>query len=78
MFTVEEVLQWQGISVVDSLVMTDLCKSKSEARRMIDQGAIKIDDMKVTDHNAVVLFSPDKSKHILVHIGVQLSGRAFP
>jgi len=40
MFTVEEVLQWQGISVVDSLVATDLCKSKSDARRMIDQGAI--------------------------------------
>jgi len=70
MFTVEEVLQWQGISVVDSLVATDLCKSKSDARRMIDQGAIKVDDMKVTDHNAVVLFSPDKTKHILVQIGV--------
>ena len=69
MFTVEEVLQWQGISVVDSLVATDLCKSKSDARRIIDQGAIKVDDMKVTDHNAYVLFSPDKSKHILVHIG---------
>ena len=37
---------------------------------MIDQGAIKVDDMKVTDHNAVVLFSPDKTKHILVQIGV--------
>ena len=69
MFTVEEVLQWQGISVVDSLVMTDLCKSKSEARRMIDQGAIRVDDMKVTDHDAVILISPDKSKHVLVHIG---------
>jgi tyrosyl-tRNA synthetase len=69
MFTVEEVLQWQGINVVDSLVATDLCKSKSDARRMIDQGAIKVDDMKVTDYNAVVLFSPDKSKHILVQIG---------
>ena len=68
MFTVEEVLQWQGISVVDSLVMTDLCKSKSEARRMIDQGAIKVDDMKVTNHDAVILFSPDRSKHVLVEL----------
>jgi tyrosyl-tRNA synthetase len=70
MFTVEEVLQWQGITVIDSLVATELCKSKSDARRMIEQGAIKVDDMKVTDHNAVVLFSPDKSKHVLVQIGV--------
>lgn len=69
MWTVEEVLRWDGISVVDSLIMTGLCKTRSEARRMIDQGAIKVDDMKVYDHNAVVLFSPDKSKHVLVQIG---------
>ena len=68
MFTVEEVLQWKGISVVDSLVATNLCKSKSDARRMIDQGAIKVDDMKVTDHNAVVLLSPDKGRHALVQV----------
>ena len=68
MFTVEEVLQWKGISVVDSLVATNLCKSKSDARRMIDQGAIKVDDMKVTNHDAVILFSPDRSKHVLVEL----------
>jgi len=67
MFTVEEVLQWQGISVVDSLVATDLCKSKSEARRMIEQGGIKVDDIKVTNPKAVLLFSPDKTKHCVVH-----------
>jgi tyrosyl-tRNA synthetase len=69
MYTVEEVLQWQGINVVDALVATDLCKSKSDARRMIDQGAIRVDDLKVTDHNALVLYSPDKTKHVLVQIG---------
>ena len=67
MFTVEEVLQWQGISVVDSLVATDLCKSKSEARRMIEQGGIKVDDIKVTNPKAVLLFRPDKTKHCVVH-----------
>jgi len=67
MFTVEEVLQWQGISVVDSLVATDLCKSKSEARRMIEQGGIKVDDIKVTNPKAILLFSPDKTKHCVVH-----------
>jgi len=67
MFTVEEVLQWQGISVVDSLVATDLCKSKSEARRMIEQGGIKVDDIKVTNPKAVLLFSPDKTMHCVMH-----------
>lgn len=70
MFTVEEVLKWEGMTVIDALVKTDLCKSKSDARRMIEQGAIKVDDMKVTKHDAVILFSPDKSKHVLLEIGV--------
>jgi len=67
MFTVEEVLQWHGISVVDSLVATDLCKTKSDARRMIEQGAIKVDDIKITNPKAVLLFSPDKTKHCVMH-----------
>jgi tyrosyl-tRNA synthetase len=69
MWTVEEVLRWDGISVVDSLIMTGLCKTRSEARRMIEQGGIRVDDMRVSDHNAVILFSPDKSKHVLVQFG---------
>jgi tyrosyl-tRNA synthetase len=70
MFTVEEVLQWKGIGVVDSLVMTGLCRTKSEARRMIEQGGIRVDDMKVSDPNAVVLLSPDRSRHALVQVVV--------
>jgi tyrosyl-tRNA synthetase len=68
MFTVEEVLHWDGINVVDALIATGLCKSKSEARRMIEQGAIRVDDIKVTSHNTSVLYSPDRSKSILVHV----------
>ena len=68
MFTVDEVLKWDGISVIDSLIKTELCKTKSEARRMIEQGAIKVDDIKVTKHDAVILFSPDRSKHVLVEL----------
>ena len=67
MFTVEEVLKWEGISVIDALVLTDLCKSKSDARRMIEQGAIRVDDIKVTNTKAVLLFSPDRTKHCVVH-----------
>ena len=75
MHTVEEVLGWDGITVIDSLIKTELCKTKSEARRMIEQGAIRVDDMRVTDHNAVILFSPDKNKHILVQFDGEKNGR---
>ena len=66
MHTVEEVLGWNGITVIDSLIKAELCKTKSEARRMIEQGAIRVGDIKITDYRAEILFSPDKSKSIVV------------
>lgn len=38
-----------GIEVVDFLVQANWVKSKNEARRNIKQGAVKLNDMKVTD-----------------------------
>jgi tyrosyl-tRNA synthetase len=35
------------LNIVDLLVATDLAKSKSEARRLIQQGGVKLDDEKV-------------------------------
>ena len=65
--TIEDLLQWEGIGLVDALVKTDLAKTKSEARRFIEQGSIKVDDIKVTNPKAVLLFSPDKTMHCVVH-----------
>ncbi len=36
-------------TLIDLLVETDLCASKSDARRQIVQGGVKVDDMAVTD-----------------------------
>lgn len=38
-----------GLRVVDLLVMGGLCKSKSDARRMIESGAVFAGDEKVSD-----------------------------
>ena len=65
--TFEDVLTWDGIAVTESMVMTGLVKTKSEARRMIEQGAVKVDDIKVTNPKAVILFSPDRMKHCVIH-----------
>ncbi len=43
-----------NITVVDILVKADLCPSKSEARRAIQQGGVTIDDEKVADVADVV------------------------
>ena len=43
-----------GINILDLLVKTALCPSKSEARRLVQQGGVSVDDVKVTDPNAAV------------------------
>ena len=43
-----------GINILDLLVKTALCPSKSEARRLVQQGGVSVDDVKVTDPNAVI------------------------
>lgn len=52
------------MKVIDALVKTGLCKTKNEARRLIEQGGAKIEGMKVTDVNAE--FFIRKNKVILV------------
>ena len=44
----------EGINIMDLLVKTGLAPSKSEARRLVQQGGISVDDVKVTDPNAPV------------------------
>lgn len=42
------------INVLDLLVVTKLCTSKSEARRLVQQGGVSIDNEKVSDPNLAV------------------------
>ena len=43
-----------GINILDLLVKTGLCPSKSEGRRLVKQNGIAVDDAKVTDPNAMI------------------------
>ena len=43
-----------GITVPRLLVLTGICKSTSDGRRLIQGGAVSIDDVKVTDPNYAV------------------------
>jgi tyrosyl-tRNA synthetase len=40
--------------VLDLIVAAGLCKSKREARTAVEQGGISVDDVKITDVNAVI------------------------
>ena len=43
-----------SISVIDVLTKAGLAKSKGEARRLIDQGGVSVDDVKVSSTDAVI------------------------
>ncbi len=47
-------LKDDAINVLDLLVLTKLCPSKSEARRLVQQGGVSIDNEKVQDPNLLI------------------------
>ena len=50
----DEVILEADVSIIDLISSEGLTKSKGEARRMIQQGAVRIDGEKVTDMNFVI------------------------
>ncbi len=51
-------------TVVDALVLSGIAKSKGEARRLIEQGGVSVDETKISDVNA-----PIPSKEFVLHKG---------
>ena len=51
-------------TVVDVMVAAGIAKSKGEARRLIEQGGVSVDDTKVTDANAAI-----PAKEFVLHKG---------
>ena len=52
------------VTVVDAMVAAGIAKSKGEARRLIEQGGVPVDDAKVTDVNM-----PIPAKEFVLHKG---------
>ena len=57
------------ITVIDILVAASLAKSKGEARRLIEQGGITVDDGRVTNLGAAVSKADFAKGHVLVQKG---------
>lgn len=49
-----------AIGIVDLIARTGLVPSKSEARRLIAQGGVEIDEQKMTDVNGTIALTPGK------------------
>lgn len=62
----------QGINVVELLIKTELVPSKSEARRLIEQGGISINREKVLDINKIVSLEDIKENRIILQKGKKI------
>lgn len=62
-----------AITVIDILVAASLAKSKGEARRLIEQGGITVDDGRVTNLGAAVSKADFAKGHVLVKKGKGIS-----
>ncbi len=58
-----------GIGIIDLLVLSKLTPSKSEARRVVQQGGASVNDQKITDMNAVIQRSDFADGSILIKKG---------
>ena len=58
-----------GIGIVDLLVLSKLTPSKSEARRVVQQGGASVNEQKITDLKAVIQPSEFKDGSILIKKG---------
>ncbi|SFL50618.1 tyrosine--tRNA ligase [Pelosinus propionicus] len=64
-------VHWQGsrsITVIDLLIVLDLLGSKSEARRMIQNGGIKMNGEKILDIHAVIIIADD----LIIQVGKRI------
>ncbi len=67
--TVEITEDQLGCTAIDLIVNTKILPSKSEARRLIQQGGLTINDEKVTDANLVITKSSFNDKSMLIRRG---------
>ena len=58
-----------GINIMDLLVITKLCPSKSEARRNVTQGGVSVNDEKVSDISLMVTEADFKDNELMVKRG---------
>ena len=59
-------------TVINVLVAAGICQSNGEARRLIQQGGVSLNDSKVTDINEVVKSGDILHKGKKVHVKINL------
>ena len=66
-----------AIGLIDLLLTTKLAPSKAEARRLIQQGGISVDDQKITDVNAVIAQQAFGKGYVVIKKGKKVFHKAI-
>ena len=64
------------IGLLDLMVKTKLCPSKGEARRLVQQGGVSVDDVKVTDPAKVLTAQDFEKGHVIIKKGKKVFHKA--
>lgn len=59
----------EGINIMDLLLRTGLAPSKGEARRLVNQGGVSVDDRKITDFSENILSAAFEKGYIILKKG---------
>lgn len=66
---IEEELVKDGISLVDAIIKTEIAPSKGQARTLIKQGGISVNDEKIVDERHIIDFSSFENGYIVIKKG---------
>ena len=68
-FSIKDLLQSESGNIVDVLYATGVIQSKKEIRRLLDQGAIKVNGKKFSDSSEII--SP-KDSEVVIQAGKRI------
>ena len=60
-------IECKAQTLVDMVIMCKFAKSKTQARQLIESGAIRVQDVKITNPNAIIAWNPDKTEAFVIH-----------
>ncbi len=73
----EEVLTDGAIGILDLLVLTKLVPSKGEGRRLVQQGGISVNDVKVNDPQFIIKKTDAEDGYVIIKKGKKVFHRAI-
>ncbi len=65
----ESDLTAEGINIIDAMIKASLCASRGEARRLIEQGGVSVDDIKITVPQHIIPLADFDKGYVIIKKG---------